>query len=323
MNGTLKRDLAIILGLAAVFALVPQVLDNRYYITTLTLFFIWAIVVGQWNLVLGVAGIFSLGQMAIFAVGAYGTAMLGYYLEMPIWAAMLWAAAAAVLLSLLMGLACLRLQGPYVALLTLAFVQIMSLAIVNDTACFTNPPSGCLPLFGGVRGFSRFGDLGFRELLGPGWYLGQYYVGLALFIAALVFTVVICRGPLGLAFVALRDQPGLAAARGISKLRYQLWVFGLSAFFTGMAGAFHATQFGVVGPTVLSLTTLLFLLAMMIIGGVGTVWGPLMGVALVMLADEAMQEVGDYRAIGLAALMAGFVVLLPKGLSGLVRRADR
>jgi branched-chain amino acid transport system permease protein len=315
-----RRDILIALALAAVLALVPLITGTRYVLTQMTLFFIWAIVVTQWNLVLGVAGIFSLAQMALFATGAYATAMLGYYFAVPILLAMPVAGLVTVAVSALIGLACLRLRGPYVALLTLAIAQVIYLMVVNDTACFTNPPSGCLPLFGGVRGFSRFGDLGFRGLLGSKWYVAHYYVGLALATLAVIFSIAIIRGPLGLAFQALRDNPGYAISRGISKFNYQLWVFSLSAFFTGIAGAFYAAQFGVVGPIVFSLAMLLFLLSMIVVGGMGTVWGPLLGAAVLMLADEGMREFGDWRDIGLGLILAVFVILLPKGLIGLKSR---
>jgi branched-chain amino acid transport system permease protein len=315
-----RRDILICAGVTALLALVPLLIGTRYIITQMTLFFIWGVVVTQWNLVLGVGGIFSLAQMALFAVGAYATAMLGYYFAMPMILAMPLAGLLTVAVSVVIGLACLRLRGPYVALLTLAIAQVIYLIVVNDTACFTNPPSGCLPLFGGVRGFSRFGDLGFRSLLGSKWYVAHYYIGLAFAALALSFSIVIIRGPLGLAFQALRDNPGYAMSRGISKFKYQLWVFGLSAFFTGLAGSFYAVQFGVVGPIVFSLPVLLFLLSMIVVGGMGTIWGPLLGAALLMLADEGMREVGNWRDIGLGLVLVTFVILLPKGLAGLKLR---
>lgn len=315
-----RRDIFLALGFAALLAMVPLVFGTRYIISQITLFFIWGIVVTQWNLVLGVAGIFSLAQMALFAIGAYATAMLAYYGAFPLLAAMPLAALVTVAASLLIGFACLRLKGAYVALLTLAVAQVIYLIVVNDTACFTNPPSGCLPLFGGVRGFSRFGDLGFRDLLGSKFYIGHYYVGLGLLLAAQIFCIILIRGPLGLAFRALRDNPGYAMSRGVGRLRYQLWVFGLSAFFTGLAGAFYAANFGVVGPIVFSVSMLLFLLAMIVVGGMGTVWGPLLGAALLMAADEGLREFGTLREIGLGLVLAIFVILLPRGLSGLRRR---
>ena len=312
-----RRDILLAIGLAALLALVPLVFGTRYIVSQITLFFIWGIVVTQWNLVLGVAGIFSLAQMALFAIGAYATAMLAYYGAFPLIAAMPVAALVTVVASLLIGLACLRLKGAYVALLTLAVAQVIYLIVVNDTACFTNPPSGCLPLFGGVRGFSRFGDLGFRDVLGSKFYIGHYYVGLGLLLVAQIFCIILIRGPLGLAFRALRDNPGYAMSRGVGRLRYQLWVFGLSAFFTGLAGAFYAANFGVVGPIVFSVSMLLFLLAMIVVGGLGTVWGPLLGAVLLMSADEGLREFGTLGDIGLGLVLAIFVILLPRGLSGI------
>jgi branched-chain amino acid transport system permease protein len=314
---SIRRDILVTLALAAAAALLPIVLPTRYVVTQATLFFIWAIVVSQWNLVLGVGGIFSLAQMALFAVGAYATAMLGYYWAVPLALAMPAGALIAVGFSLVIGMACLRLRGPYVALLTLAIAQMLYLLVVNDTACFTNPPSGCLPLFGGVRGISRFGDLGFRNLLGAKWYVAHFYLGLILLALAVLASILVMRGPLGLAFQALRDNPGYAMSRGVSRFKYQLWVFAVSAFFTGLAGGVYAAQFGVVGPTVFSLSQLLLLLSMMVVGGLGTCWGPLLGAAILMLADEGMRELGEWRDIGLGLTLILFVVLLRRGLIGL------
>ena len=172
----------LVLGAALLLAavLLPFAVDTRYVITQMTVFFIWATVVTQWNLVFGVAGVFSLAQMALFAVGGYVTAMLGFYTHLSLWLAMPVAALATVAVSMLIGLACLRLRGPYVALLTLAIAQVMYVLIVTDTNCFTTADSGCMPLFSGVRGITRFGDLGFRSLFGGRWIIADYFVGLAL-----------------------------------------------------------------------------------------------------------------------------------------------
>ena len=318
-----RRDLFLCLILAGFAALLPVVSGVRYTVTQTTFFFIWATVVVQWNLVFGIGGIFSLAQMALFAVGAYTAAMLGYYLGASMFLAMPAGALLAVIFSVAVGLACLRLRGPYVALLTLCVAQVMYLMIVNDTDCFTNPPAGCMPLMGGVRGFSRFGDLGFRELLGPAFYIGHYYVGLAMLTLAMIASVVVIRSPMGLAFQALRYNPVYAAARGIDRFKYQLWIFGLSSFFTGLAGAFYAVNTGVVGPVVFSFSHLLFLLSMIIVGGVGTIWGPLVGALLLMFADEAMRELGDLRDIGMGLILVGCVVLMPRGVVGLLEDLAR
>jgi branched-chain amino acid transport system permease protein len=311
----IRRDILIGLFCIAAALIVPLVFGGRYVVTQATVFFVWAIVVVQWNLVLGVGGIFSLAQMALFAIGGYATAMLGFYLKVPMLVAIPLGGLIAVVAGMIIGLACLRLRGPYVALLTLAIAQVMYVLIVNDTGCFTNV-SGCMPLFGGVRGIGQFGDLGFRSLFPSKWYIAHYYVALGLLTLAFVFSVAVIRGPLGLAFKALRDSPGYALSRGISRFKYQLWIFAVSAFFTGIAGGFYAVHFRVIGPTVFSFSLLLFLIAMIVVGGMGSIWGPLLGAALLMLADEGMKEFSDYRNIGLGLLITLFVIAWPRGLAG-------
>ncbi|CDX23908.1 Amino acid/amide ABC transporter membrane protein 2, HAAT family [Mesorhizobium sp. ORS 3324] len=315
----IRRDILIGLVCLAIAIALPIVMPGRYIITQSTLFFIWAIVVVQWNLVLGIGGIFSLAQMALFATGAYATAMLGFYWKVPMLAAIPMAGLVTVAVGMLIGLACLRLRGPYVALLTLAIAQVMYVLIVNDTGCFTTT-GGCMPLFGGVRGIGQFGDIGLRALFPSKWYIAHYYVGLALLALAVAISIVVIRGPLGLAFRALRDNPGYAMSRGISRFKYQLWIFAVSAFFTGIAGGFYAVHFRVVGPTVFSFSLLLFLIAMIVIGGLGSIWGPLLGAAVLMLADEGMRELSDYRNIGLGLLLAVFVIAWPNGLNGWLQR---
>ena len=215
---SIRRDILIGLVCLALAAALPLAMPGRYVITQSTLFFIWAIVVVQWNLVLGIGGIFSLAQMALFATGAYATAMLGFYWKVPMLAAIPMAGVVAVAVGMLIGLACLRLRGPYVALLTLAIAQVMYVLIVNDTDCFTTT-GGCMPLFGGVRGIGQFGDIGLRALFPSKWYIAHYYVGLVLLAVAVAISIVVIRGPLGLAFRALRDKPRYAMSRGLSRLK--------------------------------------------------------------------------------------------------------
>lgn len=317
------RDLAIGLALIAAAAVVPFLTGSAYDIKQITLFFLWATVVTQWNLVYGVAGIFSLAQMALFAVGAYAAAMLLFYLNWSPWLAMPMAGLVAVVVSMLIGLACLRLRGPYVALLTLAVAQVIYVYIITDTDCFLRNESGCQQLFGGTTGLNlrKAPGLGFREWLGGDWYVGHYFLALAILVLATIFSIVLIRGPLGLAFQALRDNPGYALARGISRFKYQLWVFALSAFFTGLAGAFYAINNQVAGPTVLTSFYLLFPLAMLVVGGAGSTWGPILGAALLMLVDEELKDIGEYRNIGFGVLILLFAILLPQGLAGVFKRA--
>lgn len=314
-----RRDFLVGAGLLAVAASLPFFMSGRYFIGQLTLLFIWATVVTQWNLVFGVAGIFSLAQMALFAFGGYAVAMLGLYFDWSLWLALPFGGIAAVVFSLLIGLACLRLRGPYVALLTLAIAQVMYLLIITDTACFYMEGVTCRNFTGGTRGMAKYGDFGFREMLGfqyMAW--GYYYLALAVLALATAFSIFLIHSPLGAAFQALRDNPEYAASRGISRFKFQMLVFAGSAFFTGLAGGVYAGYYKVMGANTLYLSLLLYLLAMMVIGGLGRTWGPVLGVAALMLADEVLKDYPDYRAMGIGAALVVFVMIWPNGIAGAI-----
>lgn len=318
----LRRDTTIGLILLASAILLPLVVSERYTIGQLTLFFIWATVISQWNLVFGVGGIFSLAQMGLFAFGGYTTAMLGLYGSWNLWLAFPIGGVSTVCLSLLIGAACLRLKGPYVALLTLAISQMMYLLIVTDTACFAQDGVTCLNFTGGTRGLADYGDFGFREWLGYKHMIkGDYYLALAVLTAATAFSLFVAHSPLGAAFQALRDNPDYAYSRGVSRFKFQMLVFAGSSFFTGMIGGVYAGYYKVMGANTLDISLLLFLLAMMVVGGLGRTWGPLLGAATLMLADEVMKDYPDYRAIGIGAALIVFVMIWPKGVVGAIEAA--
>ncbi|WP_027134673.1 branched-chain amino acid ABC transporter permease [Geminicoccus roseus] len=318
MSRSDRGHLITALVVLALLASLPFVADSRYVIGQVILALFYAIVASQWNLLFGFAGVFSLGQMALFAFGGYVTAMLGFYLDWSMWLAMPVGAVATVLISLAIGLACLRLAGAYVALLTLAVAQVMYLLIVTDTDCFIMQGATCRQFTGGAVGFARFGDLGTRAIFKGDYIIANYAIVVALFAVTMAFTWAVIRSPLGLAFQALRDNPGCAVARGINRFSTQLLVFGASAFFTGLAGGLYAAHFQAIGPNVLSLSTLMFIIAIAVVGGIGKLWGPLVGAVILVLADEALREVGgDYRTLGLGLIIAAAMVLMPRGVIGL------
>ncbi len=309
-------DLAMSLAVIAVLVLVPFVVESRYLLGQVILTLFLATIASQWNLLFGYAGVFSLAQMAVFGFGGYATAMLCVYFGLGVWSALPLGALAAVVLSLVIGVACLRLSGVYVALLTLALAQALYVLIVTDTECFRMVGSACRQFTGGAVGFARFGDFGTRAWLRAKWLVGNYAIVSTLFGITMLGTYVIINSPMGLAFRALKDNPGYAVARGVNRFQAQLLVFGLSAFFTGLAGGFYAVHFQAISPQILSLSQLLFIIAATVVGGLGSFWGPFVGTVVLMLADEAMRETGEYRTLGLGLIIAASIVLMPNGLLG-------
>jgi branched-chain amino acid transport system permease protein len=319
LSATRNTDLRIAVGLVLILAVLPLMIDSRYLIGQVILAMFYAIIATQWNLLFGFAGIFSLAQMAVFALGGYATAMLCSYLGWPMALAIAAAALGTAFVSVLIGLACLRLAGVYVSLLTLAIAQAMYVLIVSDTECFTMVASQCRQFTGGAVGFARFGDLGMRALLEDQWLWGNYAIVLCLFALCSGFTYFIIHSPMGLAFKALRDNPGYAIARGVNRFQSQLLVFGFSAFFTGLAGGVYAAHFQAIGPSILSWSQFNFIIAITVVGGTGNFWGPIVGTLILMAADELMREMGEFRILGLGLIIAASVVWMPKGLLGRVQ----
>ncbi len=316
MSPQLRKDLLIGALFLTLAIAAPFVIGSKYLIGQLIVGLFWASIAVQWNLLFGYAGVFSLAQMALFAVGGYGTAMLASYLGLNIWLSILAGAGIATVFSMLIGLACLRLQGVYVALLTFAIANVLYFLIMTDTACFRMEGTACRQFTGGPAGFSRFGDFGMRDLLRGDWVKGNYAIVLVGFVLTMLSSWVVIHSPMGLAFRALRDNPAYAVARGINRFHTQLLVFGISAFFTGLTGGLYAAHFQAIGPSVFSLSTLLFIMAIAVVGGVGTFWGPVVGTIILMVSDELMRDMGQFRALGLGVLITVFVVALPTGIVG-------
>ncbi len=315
--GTARRaDLAVATGICVLLAVLPLVSDSRYLLGQVIVALFYAIVAVQWNLLFGYAGIFSLAQMALFALGGYAAAMLAHYAEWSMWTAIGAGTALTAAFGTVVGLACLRLKGVYLALFTLAIAEALHQIIVTDTSCFRRLGPLCQQFTGGNAGFTGFGDLGTRALAGSHWLTANYVIVAVLFVITTALTRVLVASPGGRALRALRDNPAAAVACGVDRFRTTLAVFAFSSLLTGLAGAVYAGHLRAIGPNLFALPQLLLVIAAVVIGGLGTFWGPLLGIAVVMAADELMREFGAYRALGLGLMITLTMVLRPAGLLG-------
>lgn len=312
-----NRDLLTLALLVAALCMLPMLGLGRYVLGQATLFILLGSVVVQWNLVFGVAGILSIGHLALFAVGGYATSLMGLYLGVPLWLTLPVAALAGLAMSLIMAVSTFRLRGAYVVVVTLAIAMTLYQLIVTDVACFRQTQSVCYSFSGGARGISRFGDFGFRELLGYKFIaFGNYYLSLAMLALSMLVAVLVFYSPYGQAFKAMRDNEVCASARGIEIRKYQAVVFAVSGVFTGLTGGIYAGVIGTFGPQVLELPMLLFLLSMMVVGGRGTIWGPVIGTAILALVDEGFRDFAAWRNTAYAVVLMVILVTLPEGLFG-------
>ncbi|HEX6230119.1 MAG TPA: branched-chain amino acid ABC transporter permease [Actinomycetota bacterium] len=306
------------LALAAVVAFLwawPYLGASRFLLHLGSLFFIWAVVASYWNLLNGYAGIISLGNMGFFAVGAYTSAVAAKELAISPWIT-IWIGAivSMVLVTVFLGLPVLRLRGIYIALLTLVFADALPsvISILHD---WTG---------GGV------GLLGIPEFLTDLQKWQGYYLTLGFAIVALGALHRIVHGKTGMAFVALRDSEAFAVALGVDRFREGVKVFAISAFVTGMAGGFFAHTLGQISPGMLGIEQFLMVVAMWLLGGAGTFFGPIVGAAIITFGNEYLRVAGSVRLGLLGGLIMVTVLFFPGGimqivgrLGALLRRGDR
>ena len=294
----------LVLGLLVAIA-APLLLHTSYWVRILILICVFAIVNQAWNLIMGYAGIWSFAQLALFVLGGYTTALLALHRDWPLWAGTLAGAVAATLASLVIGIPSLRLKGAYVFLLTLAFHEIFRNIFILDTD----------QRIGGQYGLQRFGKFDFGGDSAVERLTRVYYVALALLVVVSAVIWKIIHSPMGLAFRSLRDSEAYALSRGVPEYRVKLLVYAISAFFTGLAGAFYANYLGSISPLNLDIGILMNQLAMIVIGGWGTFFGPIVGTVVVRLADEQLRDFDALRPLifGLALLLS--VLFLPQGIA--------
>jgi branched-chain amino acid transport system permease protein len=278
---------------------------GRFLLHLSVLFLGWGVVAESWNLILGVGGIFSFAQLALFAIGGLTSGVLAMQLGWSPWICILFAPIASTIAALIIGLPSLRLRGPYVVLLTLAFGELLK----------NFATQGPKWIAGGGRGLLGVPKFGFVEKWGvANGQVGYYYLALVLFAVASFVIWRIFNSPIGMSFRALRDSETYATSRGVDPFRFRLLLFALSAFFTGLVGGFFVHYNGTQAPSSLSFDWTITLLAMVVLGGWGTFWGPILGAAVLIVLPELLREVSIYRNLVLGLSLALIAVFAPEGL---------
>ncbi len=308
----IDRAGATLLVMLFVLLLLPTYFHgNQYIMHTLIMGLIWAVVAVGWDFMMGYAGIFTFGQFAFFAIGAYASGMLTLYTGMPVPLGILLGGLITAGVGIVIGLPCLRLKGAYIALVTFALHMILVPLINSDLgrAMGTGATRGLLDIPTLVVGSYSFSVVD---------KIPWYYTLLG--IAFLSFFIIyrITHSSIGLAFVSLRDSDKLAKSLGVDEFKHKLMVFGISAFLTGMIGAFYAHYVGLVSTRILGLDIFLIVMVMLVIGGMGRFPGAAIGAFIVTFLNEALRPLGEYRLFIFGAIVVTVIVLLPEGLMGVL-----
>ncbi len=294
-------------GLALLLALTPLVMRNPYQLGILNLIGLYVIVVLGLNLFIGFAGQISLGHAAFFGLGAYGSAILTATYGFPAWPAMILTAAVMAAMALVLGVPTLRLKGHYLAMATLGFNYVVDSIFIQWDAVTGGPGglSGVPPL--AIGGLTFDSDLKFHYLV---W---------AFALVALTLCLNLVRSGVGRGLAALAADEVAAAALGVDVRRQKISVFILSAVFASVAGSLYAHYFGYVNPDAFSIFRSLDLVIMVVVGGLGSVWGSLFGAAFITILPNFLGFLENYMDIIHGLILVVILLFLPQGfVSGLV-----
>ncbi|GLO43320.1 branched-chain amino acid ABC transporter permease [Pseudomonas putida] len=318
-----KTQRYVIMGLI-VAALVWPFFGSRGAVDIATLILIYVLLGLGLNIVVGLAGLLDLGYVGFYAVGAYSYAMLSHYLGWSFWVCLPIAGLMAATFGFLLGFPVLRLRGDYLAIVTLGFGEIIRLFLRNLTD-WTGGPNGIsnIPkpeLFGltferraaeGMQTFHEFFGLEYNSI---NKVIFLYLVALLLALLALFVINRLLRMPIGRAWEALREDEIACRALGLNPTVIKLSAFTLGACFAGFAGSFFAARQGLVTPESFTFIESAIILAIVVLGGMGSQLGVILAAIVMILLPELMREFSEYRMLMFGALMVLMMIWRPQGL---------
>jgi branched-chain amino acid transport system permease protein len=282
---------------------------NRYYVDVLTQVGIYVTLALGLNIVVGLAGLLDLGYVAFYAVGAYTYALLSTRVGLSFWEVLPLGALLAAAFGVGLGIPVLRLKGDYLAIVTLGFGEMIRITL-NNWDSVTRGPNG-------IIGIARPKILGFT-LLEPIHY---YYLSLAMVVVTVLVVDRLNRSRIGRAWTAMRDDEVAAETMGINLMKTKLLAFGLGATWAGVAGVFFASKMTFVSPESFTFFESVIILCMVVLGGMGSVPGVILGAALLVILPEVMRQFAMYRMLIFGGAMVLMMVVRPQGLVASPRRA--
>jgi branched-chain amino acid transport system permease protein len=291
-----------ILVLVLLLLLCPLFLDV-YLIYILNLIGIAIVLAVGLNLVMGYAGQISLGHAAFYGTGAYTTALLMAKLSWPFWIALPLGGMVATTFGFLIGIPALRLSGPYLALVTLSFGEIFQLIITHWYKLTEGPLGLVVPA-------AKLGPVVFDK------DKKLFYLVLVICILLIILAYNVVKSKAGRAFVALRESEIAAQSIGINLTKYKLIAFALSAFYGGIAGGLYACVGHLVDPLDFGLFQSISYLSMIIIGGLSSVTGSIIGAIIIVVLQQLLGRLHSYQELVYGVLLLLILIFMPRGIQG-------
>jgi branched-chain amino acid transport system permease protein len=303
-----QRDDLTKYGIIAILVIalaLPFLTDSMFILNLLVLMLIMIIFASAWNL-LAYSGQGSLGHAAFFGIGAYASTLIAVKSGISPFITIFLGAAVAAFIGVLIGLTCVRLKEWFLAMVTFGFAIIIQTLTVSILA----------PLTGGWDGIAS------PRLISPsiaGYQFIEYYAVLAITIASLVAIWYIMKSRIGLAFLAIRENEIEARVAGVDPVRYRLLAFAMSAYLAGVAGALQIHHIGYLTPELYGVDNSFWPVTYVILGGLGTLAGPVIGTIVLTVIWEGLKSTGltfgRYVIVGFMLILT--IIFLPKGLVNL------
>ena len=320
----LKLQNLALIGIIAVAAIWPF-FASRGAVDLSTLVLIYIMLALGLNVVVGLAGLLDLGYVAFYAVGAYTFALLSQYFGVSFWVALPTGALLAALFGLVLGFPVLRLRGDYLAIVTLGFGEIIRI-LLNNWTTLTGGPNGIggIPdptLFGMEFGrrVKEEGNISFHDFFGIPY--DSVHKIIFLYLIALVLAVItffairrLMQMPVGRSWEALREDEIAARSLGLSRTGVKLSAFTIGAFFAGFAGTVFASKQGFISPESFVFLESAIILAIVVLGGMGSQFGVILAAIAVTILPELAREFSEYRMLIFGAAMVLMMVWRPQGL---------
>ncbi len=315
--------------LAFIVAFTLPLVLSKYWLGVAILALIYVLLGLGLNIVVGLAGLLDLGFVAFYAVGAYSYALGAEYLGLGFWTAIPFSALLAASFGAILGFPVLRMHGDYLAIVTLGFGEIIRL-VLNNWAAFTHGPNGIsvpAPTFMGLE-FSRHAKQGgtpFHEYFGLDYsssykYMFIYFVLFILVCFILKFVSRLQRMPIGRAWEALREDEIACRSLGINHVTTKLSAFSLGAMVGSIGGVFFAAYQGFINPSSFTFIESAIILAIVVLGGLGSILGVVLAAIILTLLPELLREFAEYRMLGFGLLMVLMMIWRPRGLVRIIRQ---
>ena len=303
--GTVHPIVPWLIGLALLLPL-PLLMRNSYHQYVVNVIAINVILAVGLNIVKGFAGQVTVGHIALAAIGAYTSAVLATKLGFSFWLALPCAMLLTGLAGALVGVPSFRLEGAYLALATLGLAESVRIAISGTE------------FLGGAIGYENIPSP-FIGSLALDAHRSYYYVVMPIALLGIYFSFCILSSDMGRAFKAIREDQLAAAASGVNVRKYKVIAFVLSALYAGCAGSLKAHMApGFLNPNDYTLIEMVTVLLMVVFGGIGHIWGGVIGAVVVTIINDLTQDYYQYRMAIFGAVIVLTVMFMPRGIGGII-----